>query len=81
MIRDMEEYLSDEQIERCEEVFDLGNDEYIHCAYISNGQLYIEIISELFGEPSGTTIYEPDLSDEEGQQKLNYILKGENYDR
>ena len=77
MIRDMEEYLSDEQIERCEKVFDLGNDEYIHCAYISKGQLYIEIITELYGEPEGTTIYEPDLSDEEGQLKLNYILTGE----
>lgn len=80
MIIDIEEYLSDEQIERCEEVFDLGNDEYIYCAYISNGQLYIEIISDLFGEPSDTTIYEPNLSDEEGQAKLKYILTGEEID-
>ena len=80
MIIDIEEYLSDEQIERCEEVFDLGNDEYIHCAYISNGQLYIEIISDLFSEPSDTTIYEPNLSDEEGQAKLKYILTGEEID-
>lgn len=78
MIRSMDEYLSDEQIERCEEMFELGNDEYIHCAYIAEGRLYIEIISDLFGEPSNITIYEPDLSDEEGQKKLKYILTGEN---
>lgn len=80
MIRDIEDYLSDEQIRRCEKSFELGNDEYINSAYMFEGQLYIEIISDLYGVPC-STIYEPDLSDEEGQQKLNYILKGENYDR
>lgn len=76
MIRDMEEYLSDEQIARCELLFNLHSDEYIHCAYISNGQLYIEILSDLFGEPGELTVYEPDLSGEQGQKKLNYILNG-----
>lgn len=78
MIRDIEEYLDDEQISRCLDVFVFEDDEYISCAYIEHGQLKIEIIKNCFAEDFDFEVvtYEPDLTSEEGKLKLHYILTG-----
>lgn len=82
MIRDIEEYLNDEQIARCQDVFIFEEDEYIPCAYIENGQLKIEIIKNCFSDDFDVEVitYEPDLTSEEGKLKLHYILTGEGGD-
>lgn len=72
----MDDCLTEEQIERCYDVFDCYNDEFISAAWFLNGQLIIQYTSHLHGDIE-ITEYEPDLSDEEGQAKLKYILTGE----
>ena len=80
MIRDIEDYLNDEQLSRCEDVFIFEPDEYIQCAYIECGQLKIDIIKNFYSEDFELITYEPNLYDEEGNIKLHYILIGEGGD-
>lgn len=78
---DIDKYLGKDQINRCYDVFIFEENEEINTAWYDEGQLYIEII--IYNDPEDpdnypeSTIYEPNLNDEEGQKKLKYILTGE----
>lgn len=78
---DIDKYLGKDQINRCYDVFIFEENEEINTAWYDEGQLYIEII--IYNDPEDpdnypdSTIYEPNLSDDEGQKKLKYILTGE----
>lgn len=50
MPSNFEEYLSDEQIERYVKKYGIGNDEYIHCAYIYGNTLHVEILTDFYGD-------------------------------
>lgn len=67
----MNRFLCNEAIMRIYDVLDFDIDENIEYAYIINGQLYIEYSTEGCEQNS---VYLPDLSDEEGKIKLNYII-------
>ena len=65
-------YLDSEQLKRLYEIFLFEEDENICAAWLnSSGRLFIE-----YESPSGGAIYEPMLEDEEGKEKLDYILDG-----
>ena len=68
-------YLTQSQITRLYDVFDFEDSESILRAWFErDSQLIIEFVDE--NEHDLIQYYEPDLSDEEGQEKLNYILFG-----
>lgn len=77
----IDEYLSDDQIKRCYDIFVFKDTEEINSAWFDGEQLFIEII--LYNDPEDpdnypdSIVYEPDLSGVEGLNKLNYILFGE----
>lgn len=75
--------LDDIQINRCYDVFIFEEDEHILSAWVTqDNRLHIKYVEtkingkDVYPDELVATIYEPDLSDEEGQEKLNYILFG-----
>ncbi len=42
------EYLDDNQIEKYINKYGIGNDEYIHCAYLNGYTLTIEILTDIY---------------------------------
>lgn len=78
MIIDDDKYLTDEQINRCYNVFMFEDNEEITAAWFDNGRLYIEYVTTYDDEELESAIYEPCLiDDEEDKAKLHYILTGE----
>lgn len=70
---DTSKYLTSDQLGRVWEQFEIADNEDIMSAWYTDDQLYVEIWNV---DTDETTIYEPDLSDEEGQQLLDYIMNG-----
>ena len=71
--------LDDMQINRCYEVFVFEEDEFIVSAYYYQDidKLVINYKNNDIEEADlAYTSYEPDLSSEEGREKLHYILFG-----
>ena len=70
---DTDKYLTSDQLGRLWEQFEIEDNEDIMSAWYTDDQLYVEIWNV---DTDETTVYEPDLSDEEGQQLLDYIMNG-----
>jgi hypothetical protein len=70
---DTNKYLTSDQLGRVWEQFEIADNEDIMSAWYTDDQLYIEIWNV---DTDETTVYEPDLSDEEGQRLLDYIMNG-----
>lgn len=82
-VSDLTIELDDIQMNRCYDVFFFEEDEYILSAWVTqDNRLHIEYVEakingkDMYPDEPVATVYEPDLSSKEGQEKLNYILFG-----